>query len=213
MTWRLNLSYSDQGGDDMEARTSHKLINWTTVAVLGGCVALCIYWWHLGVFHDLATLQQYLAASGMLGPLIFIAIQIIQVVIPVIPGGLSTAAGVLLFGPWAGFAYNYIGIVIGSILNFWLARHYGLAFIEHVVPTHTCRKYLACTKNQTKFDWFFALAIIAPVAPDDVLCLMAGLTKMSFKRFLLIIIFGKPVTIAVYSYALITGATWLTHFF
>lgn len=210
----MPLDYTEfilkKGGGIMEARTSRRLINWTTVGTLTASIAVTVYWIHLGIFHDLPTLQAYLASTGWLGPLLFIAIQIIQVVIPVIPGGISTAAGVLLFGPWAGFAYNYIGIVIGSLLNFWLARRYGTAFIRHVVSERTCEKYLAYTKNQRKFDWFFAAAIIAPIAPDDVLCLIAGLTKMSFKKFFWIIVLGKPVTIAAYSWALVTGAHWLT---
>ncbi len=196
----------------MEARTSRKLINWTTVATLSASIAVTAYWFHLGVFHDLTSLQTYLGHTGWLGPLLFIAIQIIQVVIPIIPGGISTAAGVLLFGPVAGFTYNYIGIVIGSVINFWLARHYGQAFIQHVVSARTYHKYLAYTHNQRRFDWFFAAAIIAPVAPDDVLCLLAGLTKMSFKKFLAIILLGKPITIAAYSWALVSGAQWLTQF-
>ncbi|WP_461214355.1 TVP38/TMEM64 family protein [Lacticaseibacillus sp. GG6-2] len=197
----------------MEARTSRKLINWTTIATLGASAAVIAYWYHLGVFHNLASLQAYLAQTGVLGPLLFITIQIIQVVIPIIPGGVSTAAGVVLFGPWAGFAYNYVGIGIGSLINFWLARHYGQTFIYHVVSKHVCNKYLAYTKNQRRFDWFFTIAIIAPVAPDDVLCLIAGLTKMSFKKFFWIIILCKPITIAVYSGALVAGTHWLAQFF
>ena len=197
----------------MQTTTSRKLINLGTVAMLGVSIGLCAYWYHLGVFHDLNSMQGFLSGIGIVGPLVFIAIQIIQVVIPIIPGGISTAAGVLLFGPWAGFAYNYIGICIGSIINFWLARHYGVNFIHYVVSESTFEKYQHYTKDQTKFDWFFALAIIAPVAPDDVLCLMAGMTHMSFKKFFWIIILGKPITIAAYSWALVTGAHWLTQLF
>lgn len=197
----------------VDASTSRKLINAATVGMLGVSAGLCAYWYHLGVFHDLNSMQGFLAGIGAIGPLLFIAIQIIQVVIPVIPGGISTAAGVLLFGPWAGFAYNYIGICIGSIINFWLARHYGVNFIRYVVSEANFEKYQHKTQNQRKFDWCFALAIIAPVAPDDVLCLVAGMTKMSFKKFLAIIILGKPITIAAYSWGLVTGAHWLTQLF
>ena len=193
----------------MSSVTSRRLINLMTVVTLGATVALTIYWFNLGLFDDIPTLQNYLNHSGLLGPLIFILIQIIQVVIPVIPGGISTAAGVILFGPWWGFVYNDIGITIGSLINFWLARRYGKPFILHIISEKTYDRYIGYTTNQRKFDWLFGFAIVLPVAPDDILCLLAGLTKMTWRRFFWIIVLGKPITIAAYSLILVTGAHWL----
>jgi uncharacterized membrane protein YdjX (TVP38/TMEM64 family) len=193
--------------------TSRRLINITALLSLLAIIAVTIYWYRIGVFKNLSHLQNYLNGTGFVGPLIFIAIQIVQVVIPIIPGGVSTAAGVLLFGPWQGFLYNYIGICIGSFINFFLARRYGKPFILHIVPEKVFEKYMAYAKNQQKFDMFFAVAIIAPIAPDDVLCLIAGLTHMKTRMFSWIIILGKPITIAAYSWALIFGAHWLLRLF
>lgn len=44
---------------------------------------------------------------------------------------------------------------------------------------------------------------------DDVLCLLAGLTKMKFSTYFWIIILCKPWTIAAYSFGLQYGARWL----
>ena len=60
-----------------------------------------------------------------------------------------------------------------------------------------------------KFDKFFALAIFFTCAPDDVLCMIAGLTKMSWKKFSAIILLGKPASIAAYSMALIYAGGFL----
>ena len=46
---------------------------------------------------------------GLIGGLVFVFIQIEQVVIPIIPGGISCLAGVVLFGAGMGFLYNYVG--------------------------------------------------------------------------------------------------------
>ncbi|WP_125608218.1 TVP38/TMEM64 family protein [Lapidilactobacillus bayanensis] len=193
----------------MSTQASRRLINISSLLSLAAIISLTIYWWHLGLFSNQATLQSYLAQRHLIGPLIFIGIQIVQVVIPVIPGGISTAAGVILFGPLWGFVYNYVGIVIGSFTNFFLARHYGKDFILHVVPQKVYDRYIGKTKNQKAFDWFFAAAIFFPVAPDDVLVLIAGLTEMSWQKFSAIIIFLKPFTIAAYSFILIYGGNWL----
>lgn len=190
---------------------SRKLINIATIVSSIIIIALVIYWYHLGIFTDQAKMRAYLANKQVIGPVVFILIQIVQVVIPIIPGGISLLGGVIFFGPIAGFIYNYVGICIGSLINFFLARYYGRAFIFHIVSEESINKYMKWTKNQKKFNWFFAICIIAPAAPDDVLCLLAGLTEMKPWTYFWIIVLGKPWTIAAYSLGLVYGSQWLLH--
>ena len=194
----------------MNIAASRKLINFISIIGLGLSIALTIYFINLGVFKDLNALRGLVGDSIILGPVIFIFIQILQVVIPIIPGGISTAAGVLIFGPYAGFIYNYVGICIGSIIIFLLGRRYGKPFILSMISDKTYNKYIGWLDNQNRFEKLFALAIFFPVAPDDALCLMAGLTNISVKRYTLIILIAKPLSIFLYSMALIYGGQYLS---
>ena len=194
----------------MNIAASRKLINFISIIGLGLSIALTIYFINLGVFKDLNALRGLVGDSIILGPIIFVFIQILQVVIPIIPGGISTAAGVLIFGPYAGFIYNYIGICIGSIIIFLLGRRYGKPFILSMISDKTYNKYIGWLDNQNRFEKLFALAIFLPVAPDDALCLMAGLTNMSVKRYTLIILIAKPLSIFLYNMALIYGGQYLS---
>ncbi|WP_369669352.1 TVP38/TMEM64 family protein [Enterococcus faecium] len=194
----------------MNIAASRKLINFISIIGLGLSIALTIYFINLGVFKDLNALRGLVGDSIILGPIIFVFIQILQVVIPITPGGISTAAGVLIFGPYAGFIYNYIGICIGSIIIFLLGRRYGKPFILSMISDKTYNKYIGWLDNQNRFEKLFALAIFLPVAPDDALCLMAGLTNMSVKRYTLIILIAKPLSIFLYSMALIYGGQYLS---
>lgn len=193
----------------MSYEQSRKLINRLTIISTIVIIGLCIYWYQLGIFTSQAKMSAYLADKKILGPIIFVLIQIIQVVIPIIPGGVSLLAGVVFFGVGPGFIYNYIGIVIGSLINFFLARYYGKSFILHIVSEESLEKYTKWTKNQKKFNWFFAICILAPVAPDDLLCLLAGLTEMKPWTYFWIIVLCKPWTIAAYSLGLVYGARWI----
>ncbi|MTV74818.1 TVP38/TMEM64 family protein, partial [Streptococcus pneumoniae] len=47
------------------------------------------------------------------------------------------------------------------------------------------------------------------ISPADFLCMLAALTKMSFKRYMTIIILTKPFTLVVYTY----GLTYIIDFF
>lgn len=194
----------------MSIATSRRIINTISIIGLGLSIALTIYFINLGVFKDINALRGLVGNSVILGPIVFILLQILQVVIPIIPGGVSSAAGVLIFGPYLGFVYNYVGISIGSVIIFLLGRRYGKPFILSMISDKTYDKYIGWLDNQSRFEKLFALAIFLPVAPDDALCLMAGLTNMSVKKFTLIILLAKPVSIFLYSMALIYGGTFLT---
>ena len=173
-----------------------------TALGLAGAAAFMVYGWRSGIFSSREAMEAFLEPFGPGAPVMFILIQIIQVVIPILPGGISCLGGVVLFGPVWGFIYNYAGICVGSLLAFLLARQYGRPLVESMVSRSACEKYGRWLDNGKKFDRFFAAAIFFPVAPDDLLCYLAGLTKMSVKKFTAIIVLGKPASIALYSMGL-----------
>ena len=50
----------------------------------------------------------------------FILFQVIQVIIPILPGGISSVAGMLMFGNGFSLLYSCIGLVIGEAIGFCL---------------------------------------------------------------------------------------------
>lgn len=196
----------------MSITTSRRLINLISLSGFFALIVLAVYFYYLGIFDDIQKLQDFVSQAVLFGPLLFILIQIIQVIVPVIPGGISLAAGVLLFGPIRGFIYNYIGICLGSIILFWSGRQYGKPIVLRLVNEKTYNKYSHWLDNQKRFDRLFALAIFLPIAPDDALCLMASLTQISFKKFTCIILFAKPASVFLYSFILLYGGGHLIQF-
>ena len=193
----------------MTREKTRKLLNIATVISLSVIIVLTIYGVKTGLLTDREQLELLVKKSGVWGPLLFITIQMVQVVLPLIPGGITCGAGVVIFGAWHGLLYNYIGIVAGSMINFYLARRYGQCFVKYFVKEETYEKYIGWLEKGKKFDKFFAFAIFFPCAPDDVLCLIAGLTRMTWKKFAAIILLGKPASIAMYSLALVYAGTWI----
>ena len=161
-----------------------------------------IYGFHSGLLTSQQKLQAFLLQAGIIAPIIFIIIQIVQCVIPIIPGGVSTVIGVIVFGPVFGFIYNYIGICIGSLFNFMIARQYGKETIIKITSQEQYDRYVSWLEKGQTFDKLFALAILLPCAPDDILCYLAGLTPMSYMKYILIILLCKPWSILVYSMSL-----------
>lgn len=166
------------------------------------CAALFVWGWRTGILTSQAAMAAFVAQAGMAGILLFTAFQAVQVVIPILPGSLGCLAGVLLFGPGVGFVCNYIGICIGSMLAFAVAKSYGRPLLPKLFSTATIEKYEYWTDARSPFARWFAIAIFLPVAPDDFLCYLAGTTSMSWRKFTAIIWLCKPFAIAMYSLGL-----------
>lgn len=173
-----------------------------SAAGFAACCAAGLWAWNAGLLTDLETLQAWINQFGRMGPLLFTVFQAVQVVVPVLPGGLGCLAGVLLFGPQAGFVYNYLGICVGSLAAFGIARQCGKPLLRRLFPRHLLEQYTLRTAQQSHFARWFALAIFLPMAPDDFLCYLAGTTAMGWRQFTAIIFACKPFGIAAYSFGL-----------
>lgn len=171
------------------------------VAGLICCAVFLVWMWKSGFLSSQQQIEQYIRQFGPLAPLVFIAFQALQVVIPILPGGLGCLVGVLMFGAWKGFLFNYIGICAGSVAAFLLARKYGIDLVKHLF-SEFFQRYQQWTGEDNRFARLFAIAIFLPVAPDDFLCFLAGTTTMSLKLFTMIILLGKPAAISLYSLGL-----------
>ena len=161
--------------------TAQKVMNIASILGAIATVVFIIWAWQKGLFTSQETLSSYMLQAGIWGPPIFIFLQILQTVVPIIPGALTSIAGVYIYGNWVGNIYNYIGIVIGSIIAFYLARQYGQQFVKSMVSEHTYNRYISWLDKGQWFDYFFAFMMFFPVSPDDFLCMLAGLTKMTYK--------------------------------
>ena len=166
------------------------------------CIAAAVWAWRAGLLTSQERMQAFVASCGAAGGLLFVAFQAVQVVVPVLPGGLGCLAGVVLFGPVMGFVYNYVGICIGSLMAFAVARSCGRPLLRLLFSEKLLAKYSSWTEQNNRFARLFALAIFFPVAPDDFLCYLAGTTSMTWRRFTAIILLGKPLSIALYSLGL-----------
>ena len=166
------------------------------------CVAVAVWGWQTGVLTSQERLQELVTRWGFAGALLFTVFQAVQVVVPVLPGGLGCLVGVVLFGPIWGFTYNYVGICIGSLLAFAVAKNCGRPLLYLLFSEKTIEKYDAWTEKRDRFAKLFFWSIFLPIAPDDFLCYLAGTTSMTWKRYTAIILLGKPFNIALYSMGL-----------
>ena len=138
-------------------------------------------------FSNQEKLRNFVQSYGVLAPLVFIAIQVLQVVITPISHYAVGILGGFIFGAWQGFLYNWIGRVIGSLIAFYLGRKFGRRIIKHVVKEETLNRY---DKIFDKGKLILFLMYFLPLFPDDELCYLAGFSSMKAKVYIPIMVLG-----------------------
>ncbi len=184
-------------------KSGEKIIRAAAVLCLSALMAVSVFilmkGWLGGHFHSADSLRAYVSSFGIWGPLILLLIQVFQVILPVLPGFTGCIAGAALFGAAGGFWINYIGISLGSIAAYWLAKHFGIRLVSKMVSIKKYEPFIERINRSKSYPAALFLSILLPLAPDDFLCYFSGLINMSPGKFTAIIILGKPWCILFYS--------------
>jgi len=146
-----------------------------------------------GFFRAAASiegLRAYIAYFSPCAHIVFFLLQFLSVVLAPIPSNITAAAGGMLFGTWPAFFLTFGAVALGSLVVFSLARALGQQFAGQFVSEKLSDKYLDVIRR--KRDVFLALAFLFPFFPDDILCILAGLTSLSFRSFALIVLMARP---------------------
>lgn len=138
-------------------------------------------------FSSQERIQDSIEPLGAWAPLIFILIQIIQVVLTPLSHYTAGLAGGFIFGTWYGFLYNWIGRVIGTLIAFYLGRKFGRKIIKRLVKEETLKKY---DKLFEKGKFLLFLMYFLPLFPDDELSYLAGFSSINSKLFIPLMLLG-----------------------
>jgi len=142
------------------------------------------------IFSTPEAVEVWIAEWGIAAPLIFVAAQIVQVLVFVIPGETVQIAGGYLFGFAGGLALTTTGIMIGSAANFFLARVLGPSFVHRFFSDEQIVRLERIARSPRAQIGFFLLFVI-PGIPKDILCYAAGLSPMRFVWFLAVSMVGR----------------------
>jgi len=130
--------------------------------------------------NSVDKIRDIVERGGVFSFVIFLLFQILQTTVLQIPAIFVTIAGAVIFGRWPAFILSYIGVMIGSIIMFWIGRKAGKKFLNWLVGKDSAKTW---EKKMSNGKYLYFLMMIFPMFPDDILCVVAGLTNMSFTFF------------------------------
>jgi uncharacterized membrane protein YdjX (TVP38/TMEM64 family) len=173
-----------------ESRTARRRFVAAAALVVVGVAGLWLFVReYLPILTDSAALRRFVDSWGVLGPLAFIAVQAIQVIVAPIPGQITAFASGYLFGSVLGTVYSIVGVTVGSAIAFWLSRRYGRPFVASVVRDDLLARFDGVVDDAGGVGLF--VIFLVPGLPDDVLCFVGGLTDIDLWKLVAISFFGR----------------------
>ena len=175
---------------------------WQKLAIAINIAVICIvalftifyYTGLLDHFSSLEETRKWFDSFGAWAWVIFFLIQIAQVVILPIPAQITTIAGVLIFGALKAFIISAIAIVIGSFICFAIGRHLGVKVAYKIASKETVDKYRDLLTKKGKV--LLPVMFLFPAFPDDLLCFIAGTTKMTWGYFIWVTLLTRLIGVA-----------------
>ncbi len=185
----------------LEASAIGKVLTawWFWLLLCAVLAVILTYWFSEPIQHradhlfrlltDREQVTAYVASFGNAAPLVFMAVQIAQVIMAPIPGEATGFIGGYLFGAFAGCFYSSIALTIGSLLNFLIGRFLGKRWVRRLIPKDKLAKYDHLLRHQGMLVVF--LLFLFPGFPKDYLCLFLGVSTMPVRVFLLMAMIGR----------------------
>ncbi len=176
----------------------HSLIVILLIASFLTLVYFILVWTKLWEkLNSVDKLRNFILDLGFWGRITFVFLQFLQVTFVPIPSTILTIAGSIIYGPLQGGLLSLSGILLGSVLAFFLGRTFGRKLVAFMVGEESCQKWV---KFLSKARYTFFFMMLLPMFPDDVLCLVAGITNMSWAFFVLTNLITRPIGIFITSY-------------
>ena len=119
---------------------------------------------------------------GIWGPVLLGATIALQVTVAVLPGHVLMLAGGYLYGFAGGAVTTWVSIVAASQLNFTLARGAGRPLVYRLAPARLIERWEVAAQGKTFL--FFIMVLVLPIFPSDLMCYVAGFSKISPRQFL-----------------------------
>lgn len=165
------------------------LVALVVLALAAGAAVLYKNGWfeRIGSVEELRAL---IDEAGAFAGIVFFLLQMLTVIVAPIPSNVTMMAGALALGFWPSLLLGIAAIWAGSMVMFLLSRRLGQHAVQGFIDRSVMEKYLPLIEE--KQDMFLFLTLLFPFFPDDMLCILAGLTSIPTGRFAAIMLLARP---------------------
>ena len=144
---------------------------------------------------------------GILGYLILVSINAIQVIVAFLPGELFEIISGLMYGPWLGFLCVELGIALGSVIIISLMKSFKLNNKKNESKLKS-KKIYQILRDSNRLEVILFFITLMPCVPKDLIVYIIPFTELRTVRFLTVNAIARIPSIISSTYfgaSLITG--------
>jgi uncharacterized membrane protein YdjX (TVP38/TMEM64 family) len=134
-----------------------------------------------------------------IGPLFGVLIIMLESIIPILPLGVFVALNIFAYGSVLGFVISWLSTIAGCLISFYLFRK-GFRKILWIKIENKERLVNAMNYISNVKLYNVVLLIALPFTPAFLINIIAGLSKIPVKRFLVALLIGKLSVIYFWGY-------------
>ncbi len=150
-------------------------------------------------WFTLEKIMQLIQEYRSFGPIPGIVLPMLEAFLPFLPLVIFIMANVNAFGLWLGFLFSWSGACLGAWLVFLIIRKYGRRRALNFLTKHKQVNKLMNWVEQRGFSPLFIL-LCFPFTPSAIVNIVAGLSQISRKQYMLAVMSGKLVMIFIVSF-------------
>jgi len=144
-------------------------------------------------------IKELLHRYSQFGPLPGILLPFLEALLPVLPLVVFVVANAAAYGMWLGFLYSWIGVTLGALLVFSLARRFGNRYGARIRARFPKSEKFFAFIERKGFTPIFILACF-PFSPSALVNIASGMSRIPFHTFMTAIGLGKAVMIFILSF-------------
>ena len=148
--------------------------------------------------NDQARIQQWVSQFRLAGPIVLILAMVVQMFLFVVPNVFIMIVAIVSYGPFWGAVISFLGVFASSSVGYMIGKYLGPVTVNKLMSEKAQKKTTEFVKNYG----IPAIAItrISSLS-NDSLSIVAGLLKMSYKKYILATIGGiSPLIILLAIY-------------
>ncbi|WP_414051138.1 TVP38/TMEM64 family protein [Macrococcus animalis] len=145
------------------------------------------------------AIKGYFETFESFGIIIAFLLPFLEAFVPILPIALFAVVNVNTYGLFLGFIITWLGAFCGAYIVFLLVRKYGQhKFLRHLNNHPHTLKFIRRVDEKGIMPLFILLCF--PFTPSSVINVVAGLSTVNIKYYLIAVLCGKAVMLFMLSF-------------
>lgn len=125
------------------------------------------------------------------GYFLYFIIVVFQILLLPISTMLLIVPALIMFGAWHTFWITLLALVVGAVITYFVGLLCRKPVKKYISKYKTINSW--CNLLEKNGNIFLPYFSLIPIFPDELICLLAGITKIKFLYFFIVTILSRAV--------------------